>query len=54
MAEGLSSLYQIQGVSLPPRPIFHGANTAASTEELPEDDDDDADIATDTNAPMDD
>ena len=53
MAEGLSSLYQIQGVSLPPRPIFHGANTAASTKELPEDDDA-ANIAPDNTPPMDD
>ena len=56
MAEGLSHLHHIQGVSLAPRPIFPPTTTAAPTEEFYEDDDplDDATIAPDDPAPMDD
>ena len=56
MAESLWNLCQIHGVLLPPRLIFPGTTIAASTKELPKDDDplDDDGVVPDDTAPIND
>ena len=56
LVDGLSQLCQVQGLPLPPRPVFPTSTTTAATEELPDVDDslDDTGAELDDSAPLDD